>query len=411
MKKLWLIILRESAVRLRKPAFWVVTLLVPLAVAAIFLLPIEAAKRAARPTTVLVVDETGLFAGRLHSTDVVHFRTMPTVEYAENERHEGDLLLLIPLRETYMPRDATLFYRGTRPPSLAVQGAVDGQLQQLLRTAILEDVYGLSPDERHSVESSHIHLRIRDAVSGREGMARMRIAVAIVLSVLMTLALFLFGVQVMRAVQEERQNRIAEVLATSVRPLQLMAGKIAGVALAALVQLLIWSVLAVVGVSVTRLGMASAALAAVPNLPLLISCFVIAFLLGFLLYGGLLAAFGVFLIMSALAAFPSESSWGSVYSTLGSIVLLTGLSILLRTAMRRRGLRVLCVALCAVLLLGIFSVTDYLAAVHFNQVPRFRYETTYDSRDPDRLVYKTLFFDAVLIDPGTEQERVEIVKK
>lgn len=290
MKKLWLIILRESAVRLRKPAFWVVTLLVPLAVAAIFLLPIEAAKRAARPTTVLVVDETGLFAGRLHSTDVVHFRTMPTVEYAENERHEGDLLLLIPLRETYMPRDATLFYRGTRPPSLAVQGAVDGQLQQLLRTAILEDVYGLSPDERHSVESSHIHLRIRDAVSGREGMARMRIAVAIVLSVLMTLALFLFGVQVMRAVQEERQNRIAEVLATSVRPLQLMAGKIAGVALAALVQLLIWSVLAVVGVSVARLGMASAALAAVPNLPLLISCFVIAFLLGFLLYGGLLAA-------------------------------------------------------------------------------------------------------------------------
>ena len=127
--------------------------------------------------------------------------------------------------------------------------------------------------------------------------------------------------------------------------------------------------------------------------------------------GGLLAAFGVFLIMSALAAFPSESSWGSVYSTLGSIVLLTGLSVLLRTAIRRRGLRVLCVALCAVLLLGIFSVTDYLAAVHFNQVPRFRYETTYDSRDPDRLVYKTLLFDAVHIDPGTEQERVEIVKK
>ncbi len=290
MKKLWLIILREAAVRLRKPAFWVVTLLVPVVVATLCILPLEAARRAARPTTVLVVDETGLFAGRLRSTDVVHFRSMPSVEYAEGERHEGDLVLLIPLRETYMPRDATLFYRGTRPPSLAVQGAVDGQLQQLLRSAILEDVYGLEPDERHFVESSHIHLRIRDAVSGREGMARMRIAVAILLSVLLSLALLLFGVQVMRAVQEERQNRIAEVLATSVRPIQLMAGKIAGVALAALVQLAIWSLLAVVAVRIGRAGVFSAAYAVAPNLALLISCFVIAFLLGFLLYGGILAA-------------------------------------------------------------------------------------------------------------------------
>lgn len=290
MKKLWLIIRREAAVRLKKPSFWVVTLLVPLAVAVLCILPVEAAKRAARPATVLVVDETGLFAGRLHSTDVVHFRTMPSVEYAENERHEGDLILLIPLRETYMPRDATLFYRGTRPPSLAVQGTVDGQLQQLLRTAILEDVYGLTPDERHSVESSHLHLRIRDAVSGREGMARVRIAVALLLSVLMTLALVLFGVQVMRAVQEERQNRIAEVLATSVRPLQLMSGKIAGVALAALVQLLIWAVLAWVGIRLVRSGAVSAASAVTPDFSLLASHFIVAFLLGFLLYGGLLAA-------------------------------------------------------------------------------------------------------------------------
>ena len=127
--------------------------------------------------------------------------------------------------------------------------------------------------------------------------------------------------------------------------------------------------------------------------------------------GGLLAAFGVFLIMSALAIFPSESSWGSIYSYLGSIILLTGLSVLLRTALPRRGLRALIVALCAALLFGTFSLTDYLAVTKFHQVPRFCYEVSYDSRDPDQLVYKTLFFTAVRSDPGTEQERVEIVKK
>ena len=293
MKKMFVIVRREVVARLRKPAFWVVTLLVPLVVAVLCLLPVEAAKRAGRPTTVLVVDQTGLFADRLCSTDLVHFRTMPTVEYAESQREEGDLVLVVPLRETYMPRDATLYYRGTRPPSVAVQGAVDAQMQQLLRTAIMEDVYGLSPDERHLVESSHVHLRIRDAVSGREGMARIRIAVALVLSVLICLVVILFGMQVMRAVQEERQNRIAEVLATSVRPIQLMSGKMTGVALAALVQLALWALLAVVGVRMARAGALAAASAVAPDMALLIACFVVAFLLGFLLYGGLLAALAV----------------------------------------------------------------------------------------------------------------------
>lgn len=293
MKKVLVITARELQMRLRKPAFWIITLLVPLAVALLYMVPVEAAKRAERPVTVLVVDETGLFGAALRSTDLVHFQSMPSVDYAESHRSEGDLLLVIPRRETVMPRDATLYYRGTRPPSLAVQGTVDSQLQQLLRNAILEDVYGLSPSERHSVESSHLHLRIRDAVSGREGMARARIAVAVVLSVLLALAIMLFAMQTMRAVQEERQNRIAEVIATSVRPLQLMAGKMCGVLLAALVQLLVWALCAVAAVALMRSSTAATAIGAVPDMPLLIATFVVAFLLGFMLYAGLLAALAV----------------------------------------------------------------------------------------------------------------------
>ena len=126
--------------------------------------------------------------------------------------------------------------------------------------------------------------------------------------------------------------------------------------------------------------------------------------------GWLAAAFGLFIIISALTVFPSESSWGSIYATLGSLVLLVGIYLSTRNAMPKKGLRALTLAGCAVLLFASFSVSDYVAVTQFDQVPRFRYATMYDSDHPDQLVYKTPFFTAVQTNPGTEYETVEILK-
>ena len=126
--------------------------------------------------------------------------------------------------------------------------------------------------------------------------------------------------------------------------------------------------------------------------------------------GAALCLFGVFIIISALAIFPSESSWGSIYSVFGSIVLLIGLWLALGTLLPKKGTRALCVAGCALLLFALFHVTDYVAVRHFHLVPRFSYEIGYDSRQPDQLVYKTLFFTAVREHPGAENETIKIVK-
>ena len=126
--------------------------------------------------------------------------------------------------------------------------------------------------------------------------------------------------------------------------------------------------------------------------------------------GCLVAVFGAFVIVSALVVFPSESSWGSIYATFGGIVLLVGVGLLARGALAKRSRRVLAVAACAALLFGAFAVSDYVAVDQFGQVPRFRYETGYDSRYPDQLMHKTLFFTAVQKNPGTENETVEIVR-
>ncbi len=126
--------------------------------------------------------------------------------------------------------------------------------------------------------------------------------------------------------------------------------------------------------------------------------------------GYLAAAFGVFIIISALIMFPSESSWSSIYAILGSMILLTGAGISLHYILAKRSARILVIIAGALLLFGAFSASDYMAVKHFNQVPRFRYEVAYDSRRPHEVVYKTLFFTAVRENPGTKEERVYIEK-
>ena len=126
--------------------------------------------------------------------------------------------------------------------------------------------------------------------------------------------------------------------------------------------------------------------------------------------GILLSVFGLFIIISALSVFPGESSWGGIYATFGSIVMLAGLYLIIRPLAAKCATRIGIILAAALLLFGVFTLSDYLAVTQFNQVPRFRIATRYDSRTPDQLVYHTLFFTAVQQNPGTPDAKITIVK-
>lgn len=327
MKKLLLILSREYRLRLCRPSFWVLTLLVPLLLAALYALPVVVASGEKEQAEVLVVDETGLFENGLRPTPEVSFRRMPSLDYARRTMDTSDrvaAILFIPMRELTIPRDAFFYHRSSTPP-LALQSLVDSQLQMLLRNAIIEGVYHLEPSVYHSVESTNIRLHPHDAVTGRESFARVKSVLAVVLAALMVLALIVFGVQVMRSVREEKNSRVVEVVIASVRPLQLLVGKVVAVSLAALTQLALWVVLTALAVSLVRSSSpelfayaeqqleapsvaskgteatlqyaaplslpdeAMQGLAAV-DLPTVAALFALFFLLGLLLYGALLAA-------------------------------------------------------------------------------------------------------------------------
>ncbi|WP_455539104.1 helix-turn-helix domain-containing protein [Terrisporobacter sp.] len=125
----------------------------------------------------------------------------------------------------------------------------------------------------------------------------------------------------------------------------------------------------------------------------------------------LLSVFGILVILSALAIFPNDSSWGSIYAILGGIILTIGVYLASKLIFAKRVSRLSCILGCIVVLFSFFLISDYVAVSQFNQVPRFCYEKIYSGDDKcDRVECKTLFYSVIWENPGTEYENVRIVK-
>ena len=102
MKQVMLILAREYRQRVRRPSFWVLSLLVPLAVTLLYALPVIADRSGKEVQEVLLVDETGLFDGGLRTLPQLRIRTMPTLEYARRtfDTCQAVAILHIPLLQT-----------------------------------------------------------------------------------------------------------------------------------------------------------------------------------------------------------------------------------------------------------------------------------------------------------------------
>ncbi len=257
MNKILLVIQREYLTRVKKPSFWILTLVVPILLAGVYAIPIILASRPLEHANVLVVDDSGLFQGQFRSGRDITYHEAGSIDYARRQLEQTDTLdaiVYIPARETTLPRDAYLYYR-TDAPSMTVQGDVNSQLQEILRNRILLDVHGLTPDDYTMLTSTHIKLRTQDIETGRDSFLQVKIALGIILAMLVFIAVFMFGSQVMRGVMEEKTSRIVEVIVCSVKPFQLMMGKVVGIGLVGLTQFALWvilSAIAVTGVQLTN---------------------------------------------------------------------------------------------------------------------------------------------------------------
>ncbi|MCF0211327.1 MAG: ABC transporter permease [Bacteroidales bacterium] len=256
MKKILLVIAREYLTRVKKPSFWILTIVVPILIAALYAIPIYLAIKPVKQATVLVVDETTLFHRSFEDGDNVVYRDAGSLAYAKQCMAEEDTIaaiIHIPARETTIPGDAFLYYLSDAPSSVVVAD-VERQLQNILRNNILLDVHNISAEDYDMITNTRIKLHTKDLETGRDAYLDVKIVVGLLLAILVLLAIVSFGSQVMRGVTEEKSSRIVEVIVCSVRPFQLMMGKVVGVALVGLTQFLLWIALSGIGLGAVRLA-------------------------------------------------------------------------------------------------------------------------------------------------------------
>lgn len=331
MHKILLVIKREYLTRIKKPSFWVLTILFPILIAGLYIIPILLATKPLEKSTVLVVDDSTIFQKSFHSTENIEYRDAGSLDYAKAQLEEDNNLsaiIFIPARETQIPTDAFLYYRSDKP-DVNVQSDVDRQLQEILRNNILLDVHNISAEDYALISDTKIKLHTRDLETGRDGFLEIKLAIGFILAFIIYMAIFMFGSQVMRGVMEEKTNRIVEVIVSSMHPFQLMMGKVIGIGLVGLTQFALWVVLsgiAIGGIQIANSDLferaaekqnisqiatkgvdATAQLEAVQNeapLPeiieglasinfgLILSLFIFYFIFGYLLYATLFAGVG-----------------------------------------------------------------------------------------------------------------------
>lgn len=262
MSKISLIIQREYTTRVRKKSFIVMTIIGPILMAALMIAPMIFAKMDKEEMKIIgVIDSTGIFSGDqkiIPNTNFMKFEYIvnTTVEKErKNFRSSGYYaILFIPHIVVNAPKSVQLF--SDKQPSLGVNmhisNAIEKELerQKLISYNIREDINELLKAVKTPVSVN----TIKWTSDGKEEKTSSTIATAVGIfgGILIYFFIFMYGAQVMRGVIEEKTNRIVEVIISSVKPFQLMMGKIIGVAMVGLTQFLLWIILTFVIVTVVK---------------------------------------------------------------------------------------------------------------------------------------------------------------
>jgi ABC-2 type transport system permease protein len=327
MSKVFVVVRREFVERVRTKAFLIGTFLGPLLMVFLMVMPALMMSGGTRTQRIAIVDATTDGVGaRVESqlmaqTFTADGDTLPrydltrvAVEPARIEAVRDSMVALTGFSESERPgsysgvlvvSDATVIegrasYFGGNVGSIETMGRLEGSIAQAVRTARLERA-GVDPAVvATAMAGTRMNTtKVEDGrATGESGEASF--ILAYVMGFILYLAIILYGQQTATSVIEEKSSRIMEVLASSLKPFQMLMGKILGIGAVGLVQLGIWAGVAFLASSqrgriAGLFGVDPAAMQAmpIPSFPLdLFVVFLLYFVLGFLIYGALFAAIG-----------------------------------------------------------------------------------------------------------------------
>ena len=255
MNKLWLIIQREYLVRVKKKSFIITTLLTPLAMAALFVVPVLIAlNNTEEIKKIEVIDTSGVLAanGGLEATKEVTFelsqRDLATAQksYAEDG---FDGLLYVPSVDL-QGRKVQVDYYSDGQLGLITKDRIEDRIADAIRNAKVT-AGGFDKAALDNLKTSVSMLQKEVSVSDtgevvaadKKNSAGIATGLGFGMAFIIYIILLVYGSMVMRSVMEEKTNRIVEVMVSSVKPIQLMMGKIIGVSGVGITQILLWVIL------------------------------------------------------------------------------------------------------------------------------------------------------------------------
>ena len=242
MGKIWLIIKREYLVRVRKKSFIIMTILGPILMVGLMILPIYLANESQEERIIALYEKDHEFNTKLIDTEFLHFTIIPDseAEKLKDKFLETAYYALLDINDT------TFTLYSEQQISLPVISEIESQLENIMQNKKLKN---LGVDiELLKIASKNINVKTRIVSSDGGSVAsktEASIGIGFLSGILIYIFIFMYGTMVMRGVIEEKTNRIIEVIISSVKPFQLMIGKILGVSLVGLTQFILWIILTI----------------------------------------------------------------------------------------------------------------------------------------------------------------------
>ena len=323
MNKIWLVIKREYLTRVRNKTFILSTILLPLFFIGFIFASAYFSITSAESQKVAVIDSNGIFENSFQSDKVITYE-FPSGVDADNFKEKGySAFLKIP--KNYDSPGDSISLVSDKQLGINAEEKIKDQINDAIRNKaflqnnidrkILDSINKI--DEERMYKFSPV---IKQGNKTEQSNSGLSYGIGFGSGILIYMTLFIYGAAVMRGVMEEKMNRIAEVIISSVKPFQLMMGKILGIAAVGITQLLIWMVLIIALSSITSgligadtlqhaqsinpaMGAGGGSSAAMnflsakntflsANWALIIPCFLFYFIGGYLFYASLFAAVG-----------------------------------------------------------------------------------------------------------------------
>lgn len=251
MSKINLIIKREYTTRVMKKSFILLTFLTPiLMVGMVSLIVYLGTIKDDKIKTIVVVDKTGLYKDVLQSNESYTFQfTDATVdELKKQEEQESDFAAVLYISDDLIKNASAATLYSEKQVNLELKTYVAGLLNKYIEEQKLA-AYNI-PNLKEMVEKSKTDIDMKtikwsEDGKDKEASAELAILIGMITAVIIYMFIVIYGAQVMSGVVQEKTNRIVEVMISSVKPFELMMGKIIGIALVGLTQVLLWVLLTV----------------------------------------------------------------------------------------------------------------------------------------------------------------------